>query len=86
MELVRDRDSKAPFEPGLQLSERIRRNTLDNGLICYTVSGTMDGTRGDVAILAPPYIASDAELDEIADKFESGLRTALDEVTKGKNG
>ena len=56
---------------------------MEAGLICYPVSGTLDGVSGDVAILAPPYHASDAELDEIVSKFAEGLRTALAEVGAG---
>lgn len=80
IELVSDRESKRAFDPELQLTEVIRRRTLEAGLICYPVSGTVDGENGDVVILAPPYNASDAELDEIADKLSQGLRLALKDI------
>jgi adenosylmethionine-8-amino-7-oxononanoate aminotransferase len=83
IELVSDRASRRPFDPELALSDRIRKRALENGLVCYPVSGTIDGVGGDVAILAPPYIANDAELDEIADKFEMSLRQVLDETAGG---
>ena len=35
---------------------------------------------GDVAIVAPPYIAGTAEFDEIADKFSTSLRQALADI------
>ena len=72
-----DRDTKQPFDPSLQLTEIIRARTLEAGLICYPVSGTLDGVSGDVAILAPPYNASAEELDEIVEKFAAGLKAAL---------
>ena len=77
VELVADRDTKQPFDPSLQLTEKVRTRTLEAGLICYPVSGTLDGVSGDVAILAPPYNASTAELDEIVEKFAEGLEAAL---------
>lgn len=80
VELVADRDSRQPFDPALQLTEIIRARTLQEGLICYPVSGTVDGVHGDVAILAPPYNSSDAELDEITDKFARGLQLALADI------
>ena len=80
IELVADRKSKRAFDPALQLTEVVRRRTLEAGLICYPVNGTIDGENGDVIILAPPYNASDAELDEIADKFSLGLRLALQDI------
>jgi hypothetical protein len=35
---------------------------------------------GDVVILAPPYNASDSELDESTDKLGRGLRLALADI------
>ena len=80
MELVADRQSKTPFAPELQLTERIRARTLEAGLICYPVSGTLDGVNGDVVMIAPPYNASTQELDEIIDKLSLGLRRALADI------
>ncbi len=76
-ELVADRETKQPFDPGLKLNERIRTEGLARGLICYPVGGNVDGRAGDFVILAPPYNATDAELDEIADKTEAAIRAAL---------
>jgi adenosylmethionine-8-amino-7-oxononanoate aminotransferase len=80
VELVADRESRAPFAPDLQLADIIRVRTLEVGLICYPVSGTVDGVHGDVIIIAPPYNASPAELDEMIDKLASGLRLALTDI------
>lgn len=80
IELVADRDSKKAFDPQLKLTDTVRARTLQQGLICYPVSGTIDGAHGDVVILAPPYNASDAELDEIVAKLASGLQLALADI------
>lgn len=80
IELVADREKKRPFDPALQLTEIVRRRTLEVGLICYPVSGTVDGVSGDVAIIAPPYNATAGELEEITDKLGQGLRLALSDV------
>lgn len=80
VELVADRDSRRPFDADLKLADLVRARTLQEGLICYPVSGTIDGVHGDVVIIAPPYNASDAELDEIADKLGRGLRLALSDI------
>ena len=82
VELVADRDTRRAFPAGLNLHGRIRDRTLEAGLICYPVGGNVDGECGDVAILAPPYNATDAELEEIIDKFDTGLRRALHEVQR----
>lgn len=80
VELVSDRETREPFDPELRLADVIRARTLEAGLICYPVSGTLDGSKGDVVIIAPPYNASSAELDEIADRLSRGLRQALADV------
>ena len=56
---------------------KIRQQGLENGLICYPVGGNVDGVSGDIVILAPPYNASDAELDEITDKTARTISQVL---------
>jgi len=81
LEFVADRASKTPFPPGYGLHNRIRARSLENGLICYPMGGNVDGVAGDTVILAPPYNASAAELEEIADKLERSVREALASVS-----
>jgi adenosylmethionine-8-amino-7-oxononanoate aminotransferase len=80
LEFVVDRLSKRPFPPSLALHQRIRKRSLDNGLICYPMGGNVDGIAGDTVILAPPYNATPTELDEIADKLDLSIRQALAEL------
>ena len=76
-ELVQNRTTKAAFDPGLKLALKIRAQAMDNGLICYPVSGNVDGISGDIVILAPPYNCTDAELTEIVDKTARSIRQVL---------
>ncbi|MBL8905667.1 MAG: aspartate aminotransferase family protein [Rhizobiales bacterium] len=76
-ELVRDRETKKPFDGSLKLYMHIRQQALENGLICYPVGGNVDGINGDVVILSPPYNASDAELEEIVGKMAMSIRQVL---------
>lgn len=77
VELVADPQTKAPFAAGLGVNWRIRAEGLRRGLICYPSGGNADGVAGDTLILAPPFNATDAELDEIADKLVATLETVL---------
>jgi len=77
VELVRDRLSKAPFPAERALSFEVGARAFADGLICYPCSGNVDGTAGDTLILAPPYNATDAELEEIAVKFVRAVDAAL---------
>jgi len=74
---VADRKTKKPFSAEHKLFMRIRQQALDNGLICYPVGGNVDGVNGDVIILAPPYNATDDELDEIVSKMAKSVKQVL---------
>jgi adenosylmethionine-8-amino-7-oxononanoate aminotransferase len=76
-ELVADRDSKEPFEASRKLFLKVRAQAMENGLICYPVGGNVDGVRGDIVILAPPYNCTDAELEEIVGKCALSIKQVL---------
>ncbi len=76
-ELVANRKTKMPFPAEKKLALHIRAQALENGLICYPVSGNVDGINGDIVILAPPYNASDSELAEIIDKTAASIKQVL---------
>ena len=80
VELVADRDSKAPFEPSFKLHSRIKREAMARGLMCYPEGGTVDGRAGDHVLLAPPYILEDAHRGEIVDKLGQAIDAALAQV------
>lgn len=76
IELVDDRDTKAPFDPELKIAAKIKKSAQNNGLLCYPMSGTIDGKLGDHVLLAPPFVISDNELDELVQK----LSVTIDQV------
>ncbi len=77
IELVKNRESKQPFDASLKLFMHIRQQALENGLVCYPVGGNVDGVNGDVIILAPPYNASGDELVEIVEKTARSVKQVL---------
>jgi adenosylmethionine-8-amino-7-oxononanoate aminotransferase len=77
IELVRDRQTRLPFSPDRALSLDVGARAFADGLICYPCSGNVDGTAGDTIIIAPPYNASDGELEEIVTKFARAVDAAL---------
>jgi adenosylmethionine-8-amino-7-oxononanoate aminotransferase len=76
VELVADRDSKTPFEPDLQIHERVKRAALDLGLGIYPTAGTADGWRGEHILIAPPYTVDADDIDLIADRLHQAINTA----------
>ncbi|MBA85544.1 MAG: aspartate aminotransferase family protein [Rhodobacteraceae bacterium] len=77
IELVADRASKAPFAPADKRHAQLKAAAFDEGLICYPMGGTLDGKRGDHVLLAPPFIISDAQIEELVDKLAKALDRAL---------
>ncbi|MDD9738809.1 MULTISPECIES: aspartate aminotransferase family protein [Marinovum] len=77
IELVEDRDSKEPFDPARGLAARIKKAAFAEGLICYPMSGTLDGRRGDHVLLAPPFIIEEAQLDELVDKLDRAIEASI---------
>ena len=73
IEIVRDRETREPYEPEKRLHLRIKDRAFENGLIVYPTGGNVDGVRGDQVLIAPPYTATRAEIDEVVDKFATTL-------------
>lgn len=80
LELVRDRDSRAPFDPFHALHAVVKRTAMARGLMIYPSGGTVDGTRGDHILLAPALTASQDELDGIVERLSLAIADALKEL------
>ena len=77
IELVAERNSKAPFEPHLKLHQRVKQQAMAAGLMCYPAGGTLDGQRGDHILLAPPFIISPAEVEMVVARLAVALDAAV---------
>ncbi len=65
LEFVADRASKEPFPAKRGLAKKLGDAAFERGLIIYPSSGNADGVNGDQVMVAPPFIVSDEQLDEI---------------------
>lgn len=77
LELVADRETKAPFDPARKLHAGIKAAAMQAGLICYPMGGTIDGQRGDHILLAPPFIITEDQIGELVDKLAQAIESAL---------
>jgi adenosylmethionine-8-amino-7-oxononanoate aminotransferase len=77
LELVADRATKQPFDPGQRLNAKVKQRAMENGLLCYPMGGTIDGARGDHVLLAPPFIVTESQLDELVDKLGRAIDAAI---------
>jgi adenosylmethionine-8-amino-7-oxononanoate aminotransferase len=77
LELVADRSTKSPFEPARRAHAQVKAAAMREGLLCYPMGGTIDGARGDHVLLAPPYIVTEAQLDEIVARLARAIDAGI---------
>jgi adenosylmethionine-8-amino-7-oxononanoate aminotransferase len=77
IELVADRASKAALPPEARTHARIKAAALQRGLLCYPMGGTVDGRQGDHVLLAPPFVCTVPQLDELVDKLAAAIEDVL---------
>lgn len=77
IEFVADRETKDPIDPADAVAKKIKAAAFEAGLICYPMSGTVDGRRGDHVLLAPPFIITDGQIDELTDKLAKALQAVF---------
>jgi adenosylmethionine-8-amino-7-oxononanoate aminotransferase len=82
VELVSDRISKVPFNPDLKLHARIKAQAMQNGLMIYPMGGTIDGRAGDHILLAPPFIVTEQQIDEIVDLLGRSIEQSIQSLPK----
>ena len=69
VEFVKDRETKTPFAPEEQVGPRIHADAVARGLFSRV--------RGDVFVLAPPFVTPDNVLDRISDILAAAARSVL---------
>ncbi len=77
IELVADRDGKAPFDPQHRLHARIKQQAMQRGLMVYPMGGTIDGRLGDHVLLAPPFTIAAHEIDQVVDRLGDAVDAAI---------
>lgn len=78
VEFVADKSSKLPFKRSLKFAETFTSIAQQEGLLVWPNTGHADGESGDLVMLAPPFVITEAELDELVVRF----KTALDKTVE----
>ena len=73
LEYVRRRSTREPFAPDRGVSARIERAALKHGLVTYPCTGSIDGTLGDMTLMAPPLTISPAEVDQLLELLDRAI-------------
>ena len=64
------------------MNARVKKAGMARGLMCYPMGGTIDGERGDHVLLAPPFIVTPAQIEEIVDILGEAVDAALTETVE----
>lgn len=72
VELVADKITKEPLAGELQVPERIANKALEKGLICRPL--------GSAIVLGPPFIITEAQIDEMFDLLEETVAEVFAEA------
>lgn len=83
LELVRDKATKAPFARSHQVGERVVAKAAADGLLMLSNAGCVDGVDGDTLALAPPFVVTEADIDEIAGILASAIRSVAGSELRG---
>ncbi|RNF38842.1 aminotransferase class III-fold pyridoxal phosphate-dependent enzyme [Planococcus salinus] len=73
VEFVADQENKTPFPPEAKLAEKVKKVCFENGLIVYPGSGHINGDQGDTVLIAPPFVITKEEVDELVGKFAESV-------------
>ena len=73
IEIVKNIETKKPFDHNLKVAASIKHAAFEAGLICYPMSGTRDGKWGDHILLAPPFIINENQIIELVNKLSISI-------------
>jgi adenosylmethionine-8-amino-7-oxononanoate aminotransferase len=73
IEFVEDKGSRTAFPRKQKFAERFADAALEEGLMIWPNVGQANGTDGDLALLAPPFVITEEEIDELARRFARAL-------------
>jgi adenosylmethionine-8-amino-7-oxononanoate aminotransferase len=69
VELVDPRDRESLLPDDVDAATLVEQTALEKGLLVLSSHSTPDGYTGDQILLAPAYVSSDAELQEMVQRF-----------------
>jgi hypothetical protein len=86
VELVEDRETRRPYPRAARITEAVVAGARERGVLLYSGTGVADGTNGDVIVLGPPFVVTDAELDRIVDVLAEAVEAAVTTTAAGTPG
>jgi adenosylmethionine-8-amino-7-oxononanoate aminotransferase len=82
IEFVADKEQHRPFPARAKVAEQFAAHALELGLVLWPNSGQLSDGSGDLAMLAPPFVITEDQIDELI----ALLRQALERTAAGLEG
>ncbi len=82
VELVKDKATKAAFDPAEKINAKLKSTAQGKGLCLYGMPGTIDGRNGDHIMFATPFILNEKHVGEIVDKLHQTFSAVFAGVAK----
>ncbi len=76
IELVSDKKTNQCFDGDLKINSQIASQAFSRGLITYPGGGGVDGVLGDHILLAPPFIITEEQIDQMVEILKSSIISA----------
>jgi adenosylmethionine-8-amino-7-oxononanoate aminotransferase len=86
IELVEDGETRQPYPRAARVAEAVVAGARERGVLLYSGTGNADGTNGDVILLGPPFVVTDAELERIVDVLAEAIEAAVAGVASAAPG
>ena len=80
IEFVADPETREPLPRSAAFAETFTQAALDAGLVVWPNVGHADGRNGDLVMLAPPFVVTEDQIDEIVELFTRALRDVAERV------
>ena len=76
IEFVKEKDSKEPYPTEVRFNQRVLSNCFKRRLLVYPGFGSVDGVRGDHIQVAPPFVVTRSQIDEMAEILDAAIGEA----------
>jgi adenosylmethionine-8-amino-7-oxononanoate aminotransferase len=80
IEFVADPQTREPLPRSAAFAETFTQAALDAGLVVWPNVGHADGRNGDLVMLAPPFVVTEDQIDEIVALCARALRNTAERV------
>ncbi|HET9344814.1 MAG TPA: aminotransferase class III-fold pyridoxal phosphate-dependent enzyme [Candidatus Limnocylindrales bacterium] len=80
IELVADRETRAPLPRSARLTETVVRGARRRGILVYAGTGNANGVDGDQILLGPPFVIMEEELVRVVEALGDAIGEATAEA------